>query len=247
MGTLTREELRDEVSKNLGGALDNLTGAAQTSAKSRINRALEHSQVRVAHEYTFKELRITDSDSITVTGTPSIDQYYSGMPATTRKILSLIRQIGTDRGHKLTKWPTRTWDQLVVTPAEISTGDADIYVEDRDSNGNLRLTWYPVPPQNWTLLRRYIIWPTPFADDGAVSVFDHKDDLVIAWATWWLFNSRGENSDAERWENTGLKLLDIAKKADMSEPDTSYVPRGGSDHVEAGPNYWVDPFVKRAP
>jgi hypothetical protein len=247
MGTLTRAELQSEVSKNLGGLLDNLSGADLTAAKERINRHLELTQIRMARVRDFQELRKRDSDPVTITGTPATDQYYTNLPSTLRKVFAFIRQIGTDRGHKLTFWPHRSWDQLVTTPSEISTGDADIYTAWRDSSRAIQMELYPVPSQNWTLLRRYSVWPTPFANDNAVSDFDAKDDIIIAWTTEWMFRSMGETEDHNEWRGVRMELLDTARKDDMSEPDISILPRGQSVDVEFGPNYWVDPFVRRAP
>ena len=147
----------------------------------------------------------------------------------------------------LVYWPTRTWDQLIGAEALVSTGDARLYTVWRDSGGAHRLEWYPVPSQNWTLLRRYSVWPALLPADGSFSTLDNKDDLLIAWTTEWMFGSMGEHEDRKTWKETRMELMRDAKLDDMSKPDVSHLPRGGSDEVDVSPDYWVDPFVRRAP
>jgi hypothetical protein len=92
----------------------------------------------------------------------------------------------------------------------------------------------------------WLLHPTPFADDDAVSDFNNKDDLLIAGTTHYMFNRYQAFEEAEQWRKGYDAQLQAAIKDDKNQPDMAWLPRGISIAEHHAPNDpWTDPFVKR--
>lgn len=236
MGTLTRLELRTEVLKNLGDRPDD------TEHQTRANRLLELAQVRIAREHDWEELRRLDTKSIIVTGTPATDKFISLTDVTLRKLHSLIRYVGSEQPIKLVELPSRQWAQLELSASasEEIQRDPTHYVH--WAKGTVEL--YPIPNRNWTVQRRYTIWPTPFVDDNAVSDLDFKDDMLIALTTHNWFHSLGMAEDAALWFGISSDMLRNAIKDDERQPDKSFIPRSVKEGDLRSRDPVADPFVK---
>ncbi len=247
MGDLTRADLRLEIDKNIGSPLDNLIGAPLTALQDRLNRAIRQAEIRIARGRSLLELNRSDSVTVTVSGTPSSDAKFTALPNLWKDIFSIRWQDGSDgRAHKMTYVTQRQWDQLLGLPEETSTGVPRFYTVWKDSTGTWQLEWSPVPSQTSTIVRRFSVWPTEMVADVTKSDFEFMDDLIIAWATEWLFQSAGEIEDSKRWRDTRLEMLSQVIIEDAERPDVSIMNLGASDLLTRGNtvNPWQDPFVQ---
>lgn len=246
---LTRAQLRDEVDKNLGGR-----GADEDPASTRLNRHLDLSQTRIARGHEWKELFRFDSVAVAVTGTPADDVTYTGMPVTLKEIYGLMRlESGDTQALKLHRMPNRQWEQMVGKSDSLSTGRVTHYMLWHRTgvglSGTPTIEWYRTPDTAFTLYRRYSIWPAVFPDDDTDSDLINKDDLIIADATHFLFQSLGNRDSAAVWFAIAADLFGKAKEEDMHRPDMAPLPMGLSEDLTRGmgPDYWRDPFARGEP
>lgn len=241
-GTLTRAELREELNKNLGGRVE----TTDTGGRTRLHRALDMAQDRIARSHDFIEMFQNDTDAITPVGTPSTDRQYTGMPSTLKDIYSLMHADASDitaENRFLIHVPQRQWRQLLGDSRDLSTGEVSHY-----SRWNTLIEWFRIPTDPFTLVRRYSIWPTALTIDTQKSDFSHKDDLIISAATEYMFHSLGMRQDAQQWFVIFRDRMERAKREDMYQPDVSLFPRGASEQGGSVPsNYWADPFVREEP
>ena len=238
MGTLNRGELRAEVNANLG----NRTDSTPANITTRVNRLLDLAQTQIAREYDWKELQEFDQAIITPTGTKTVDKYYNYSISNLREFHALIRKAtASEESHKLTQVPQRQWDRLVARTDLLSTGeDAYFYCLWKS-----RIEWFPVPTRQFTLDRRYTIWPAAFADDNETSDLDNKDDIIITCATHLAFQSLGMRDDAASFFGQYQNLIQRARVQDQKQPDLDQIPRGTTAGEVQNPLPWGDPFVKR--
>jgi hypothetical protein len=245
MMALTRDEFRTEVDKNLGGRAADLD-----PTYTRLDRHLDLTLTRLGRKHEWKETFRLDSDSIVVTGTPSTDVTYVGLPVNTKEVYGLMRYASGDvQARKLDRLPNRQWDQLIGRSETLSIGDVTHYMmwsrEGKDPSGSPTIEWYKVPDANFTLYRRYSVWPTMSAIPGGAPELINKDDLIIADCTHWIFQSLGEREEAATWYAIAQKLFEEAKAEDDLQPDLTVIPRGlSSDDMTAVTNYWQDPYVR---
>jgi hypothetical protein len=250
-GILTRDELTEEVSKNLAGrALDD------DPTYARIYRHLNLAQQRIARAKGVKwsELKEERAIGIAVTGNVNTDAFVdiyakvlSGSAHKLRRIHSIriVENLSTD--HKLVRRLPRQWDRLFpdsrAYATSTSTSDITNYVEWKN---NIQL--YRVPAAAYSLTLRYSRWPTDFSTQSTPSTtksdLDGKDDMIIALATHNLLQSLGMREDAQQWFAIYSDLLRDAKADQDDEPDESRIPDGTSETSAPYANeYWRDPFV----
>jgi len=240
-GTLTREQLRDELNKNLGGRVS----ATDTAGETRLNQALDMAQDRIARTHDFIEMYQNDTVTVTPVGTPSTDRQYTGLPATLKDIYSLMFADASDitaENRFLIHVPQRQWRQLLGDGRDLSTGDVTHY-----SRWNTLIEWFRIPTDPFQLVRRYSVWPTALTTDAQKSDFSHKDDLIISAATEYMFHSLGMRSDAQQWFVIFRDRMERAKREDMYQPDMSSQPRGASEQGMGTRAYWNDPFMREEP
>jgi len=254
MGDLTRAELREEVVGNLGNDTSFSLDDTSTSEYKSLNRALDRGQVAIvrAHPGTWRELRRSDSASISVVGTPATDAYYTPGITLLHKFHSLIRQETSDEvGVRLIGMLRDAWESLIGQSETLSTGRVTAYVTDRDSGGALRLIWFRVPDTAFTLYRRYSVYPTPLSDgatvaikDANVSDLENKDDILIAYATAYCFRRLQMYEEEQFWFQSYQTLLAQEIANDQNQPDEQVVGMGHSVGSGSGAqvNYWQDPF-----
>lgn len=237
MGTLTRAQLRAELDANLGSRLVNLSTAEATALTTRYNRALHLAQLWISRKHGFLEMRISDSITVTAASIFNFTLY------NVRDIYLLARQISSTESVKLIYVPQRQWDQLLGAQGAGLTGDVYWYTR----RNQLTVEWYKIPTVNFTLWRRFSVWPSDFTDDNAVSQFLEKDELIIARATAWMFRSLGQREEAVDWQLDALATLNDAIREDLNEPDLSMIPRGISDTSrQFSLDLVTDPFAERS-
>jgi hypothetical protein len=141
---------------------------------------------------------------------------------------------------KLVRVGLRQWDHLMPAAEESSPGEPTHYARYRN-----HLELWRVPNVTYIMKRRQTVWPPLFVD-GAVSKFDNKDDIIVAAATSWGFQSLGQREEGGTWFTMYKDLFADAVVEDGQEADLLIVPRGISEEEGALTTDPVaDPFVKR--
>jgi hypothetical protein len=193
-------------------------------------------------------LKNYSADDITVTGDISADAIYADVPSNLKKVISLLHHKGSDTyATRIVGMPRPHWDTLIGSPTDASTSEViRYYTEERIANIIRWLRWYPVPNIDYTLHGLYLLKPTPLTDDGVISDFEDKDDLIIAGTTHYMFNRYQAFEEAEQWRKGYDAQLNTAIKDDKHKPDIAWIPRGISIAEHRAPaDPWADPFVKR--
>lgn len=248
MSVLTLADLRAEIDKNLGGR-----SSDEDPTNVRLNRHINLSLMRLARLHDWKETYKSDSVAIVPTGVPATDVSYTGLPSNLKELLSLmVDNSNTLQARKLTRVPVRQWDQLIGRAELLSTGEVTHYVlfhrtGSGSQSGGPTVEWFKVPDENFTLYRRYSIWPATLSADGGKPDLINKDDLIIADVTYYIFQSLGQGQKAAEWFALRSNLLGDAVREDMNRPDVSLIQRGAGDEIGVGPDYWIDPFTQEQP
>lgn len=225
---LTFTELQDEVRFSLGG---------RTDLDSRLGRAINMAQQRLAKIHDFDEFEINSTSTISNTGNTS-DKYIT-LPLK-REIYSLVVMDGT-KSHKLVQRTAQWWDRLITTPEYFSRDMPHSYTV-----WNNTIEMFPMPDADYTLRLRWTKWPADLSSGSSTSEFLRKDEILIELALVYIFRTLGKEQDAiTHWRMAEL-LIAEAKITDDNKPDLNIVP-GPSDIEVAGMNtneYWNDPFYK---
>lgn len=252
MGDLTRAEIRDEVTRNLGNILSGLSPANTAAAVARLNRAIDLAQRWIGRQHSWHELRQFAILSFTAVGVPAVDRFHQpGVAAgfKVRKILSImVIEQGGAFSRKLEYVEGRTWDKLVPRPYVLQTGIVTHYTILAANDGGMTVEWWMIPAEDFVYELRYERRILPFASETATSTFRELDDLIIARATESMFRSMGAMEDTAVWSVEVSRLLGIAIKDDRTIPD--YTPRPTRILRESSPDpidYWRDPFMKESP
>ena len=235
MGTLTLDELRAEVTSNLGERGD-ITDA-------RLNRALELATTRIVRKHDWEELMITETKLLTYSGTVATDRFlaFSNLTESEPKEFFSIRFLDGANSRKLTRLTVRTMDQYIPNAENDSTGIPTLYLV-----WNSKLEWWRIPGAAYTAEFRMSTWPTTLIGgaDGLLSDLNRKDELIITLATSYLYHQLGEYERAKNTYGIFLGQLGECIDEDANEPDREIKPAfeldvvGRSDGIN-------DPFVRR--
>lgn len=224
MGTLTRSELEAEITSNLG---------ERTDVSSRLPSILNIAQERIDRAHSFPELE-TSVELSSTASTKTLD-----LPTTPRDVIS-ARLEDSSNSRKLAFIPPRRWDRFFPYPETYTEGRPSHYTVWGDT-----MELWRVPDDDYSILVRYISRPTAFSSGSDIaSDFLGKDDIIIAFATGWLFRSLGSEDKARSWESQGMKALNIAIHEDKIRTD--YSVSSETPDYSVG-NYWAMPFVRNNP
>lgn len=105
----------------------------------------------------------------------------------------------------------------------------------------------PIPNDVYPIRYTYYRLHPPLELPTSTLLFPHLGPAVAAYASFWVFQVLEKSTDAQRWYQTYLALLDSAKRVDASNSAVIHKaqPRGS---VPSGViEYWMDPFVRRNP
>ena len=227
MGTLTLDNMKDEVRSNLGERGD---------MESRLTRFINLAQTRIARARNWEELKFLKTAD-TVYNNDDDDKYISA-PANLRKINSL-RLIDGTQSRKLEQKTARAFDREIPRPLTDSRDRPRIYIR-----WGTTLELYPVPDAAYTLVMRGTVWPTDLSADADLSLLDRKDDLIMALATNIAWLSIGRLDDAKIFWAVFANGYKDAVGEDIPDSDLDILQSSGPNDVAIGPAYYADPFVK---
>ncbi len=214
MGLLTFSEMQSQVRSMLGGRVDQ---------DALIMRGLQFAQHRIGRVFHFEELFVADEVDIEDTGDGNeVTDATITMPATMRKLHSLTI-MESSKSDKLQRIQADQWEKFIGDTSEFDRG--------RTSNYVLRgktVTLWRVPDDTYTIRRLYSVWPTEIvlnedkdapSTTDAVSLLDHKDDLIITYAIVWVYLALGNTDKANYFFVVYKDILKESGAFDVTEPD----------------------------
>ncbi|TXH53947.1 MAG: hypothetical protein E6Q97_11905 [Desulfurellales bacterium] len=237
MGTLTHAELREEVLVSLGNRND--------VTPSRLTRALNLAQERLARRHDFEELQVTTSTTLTYTGVAATDLYLP-MPDSApyiREIYSVLLKDGV-QSRKLRRVFTRTWDRLLTDPTALNEKDHPVFYTIWDYK-LAKAEIYPLPNKSYDIQWRLSKWPTPLTTDSQTSDYRFKDELLIELGVIYIMDSLGKEADADRHRKKFAELYLEGLNTDSDKPDLDIeIGAGIPNNMSLGGDYWRDPFIR---
>ena len=226
MGTLTLTELEAEIRANLGN---------RTDLDSRLPRILSLAQEVIMRAHPFSEMN-SEETLTTVADTKTVN-----LPTNPREVYS-VRLIDNSNSRKLRYIPLRQWDRRAPYPEHYTTGRPSLYTLYND-----KIELWRIPDAAYTIYCRCNLMPTEFSSDSDVaSDLENKDDLLIAIATEYCFRSLGGDTERiMRWQSVATNGLRNAIKADTQFEDQ--VISSERARTTVTDDYWLNPFIRRAP
>lgn len=231
-GILTRSQLVSEI-------LDNVSKASTTPTRSGVTletmaiRYLDRAHITIARKEDFLfNIR---------TASTTADQKDYAMPSDIKALYSLRLENGLS-SIKLTVAMPWEFDRLVPKPNELTTGQPDWYVPYKSTN---TFELFRIPDAAYTMRMRLSYWPAAMSSDAQTSDYSNMDDVLIAYATSFMYRWLQEYADAETWKAHADGLFEDASKAERdSLPDWATRPRGFSTAPPASiGEYYNDPFI----
>jgi hypothetical protein len=236
VGTLTTSGLISEVSYHLAERED--------VTDDRIVQALNLAQEYMARSEDFDELRVVETGTLTITGTPATDKFLAFSTFTYSNPLEIysFRVITSDgRSKKLSYRTARTFDRLIPEPEFYATGVPDIYTAWAN-----KLELWRIPDDAWSYDIRLSKFATALSAStpNAASDFKEKDDLLIFLAVSWIFGQLGEYERMGAFFSMYRARMESAEMKQSRHPDLDIVSDGGrAADVNVG-RPWADPFVR---
>lgn len=227
MGTLTLDELKDEVRRGMGG---------RTDLDLRLTRFLNLAQQRLARLHDYDEMETLSDASLVFTPAPTDGDIV--LP-NLRELYS-IRIWDDSRSVKLQQRSPRWWDKMIPEPDYHSRDIPQIYT----IWGNT-VQVFPLPEKNYTNLvkLRWTKWPTPLSSPTAPSEFNEKDELLIELAIAYAYRSLGNPDEAAKHNSAARQLFLESNLTDREKPDLDMAGDASTGSMSPR-NYWEDPFVR---
>lgn len=229
MGTLTADELKEEVSSHLGNRTD-VTDA-------RLFRYLNLAQMRIARDSKYREMQYIESLSISNTG--SNDDKFIALPSDVRSVRSLVVEDETN-SQKLIYLSPGLWDKKLPYPEQYTRNRPTHFTIYREI-----IELSPMPDEDYTLRLRGTKWPVALTSGGSASELDEKDDLLIILAASMLLDTLGKKDEADRKYAIYRNSREAAVREDDDQPAEILIPEPLHDLVnESVEEYWKDPFYR---
>jgi len=231
-GLLTFTQLRSEV-------LDNASKAS--IAKTRSTVTLDDMAGRYVNRAARTIARREDLLFCIATASTTADQKDYAMPSNIKSLFSLRLEDGL---NSVKLRPSMPWefDKIVPKPDEASTGTPDWYVPFKASN---TFELFKIPDAVYTMRMRYSYWPTRLSADADLSEYTHMDDVLIYYATAYLYFWLQEYEDAAQWKALADDEFSGAINAERQAfPDWAPKSRGFTTQPPSSVGeYYNDPFV----
>lgn len=228
MGTLTFDELKDELRAALGG---------RTDLDSRLGRFLNLAQQRLARIHDFDEMEVLSKSQLVYNNVD--EDRFLQMP-TLREIYSITLIDGANSRKLIGKTP-QWMDRLMPKPEYWARDIPVVY-----TIWGSYLEFWPLPKQTYDIRVRWTTWPIDLTDSTQKSQFNNKDDVILELAQSRVYYSLGKEEDGAKHEAIAKMLLGEAWSQDRARPDINIVPAPADDQVTGiGTNEpWNNPFVR---
>lgn len=235
MGLMTFDEIKAEVKANLGNRDD---------FDSRLLAIVNRVQIRAVREHDFSELRQLTTTGATIAHTKLYDIKDDITLAASyediRNLYTLSLISGTN-SRRLKPLPAQLLDTGAPYPESGTEAKSNWYSVWGD-----KLQFHRIPDDIYVLHTRWSAWPST-RTGAETSDLRNKDDVLIAFATAYCFDSLGAaaKEQATHWWLIGRDLLDRAKLDDQKKPYMEIKPE--FEYRSGLGQYWADPFVKSVP
>jgi len=229
MGTYQLSTLRSDVRSNLGNRTD--------ITDTEIDRAINLAQMRVARRWLWEELERSYDATLPDTGDAEADKKIS-FDNNFREVYSFRLIIGEGQSRKLTQLPPRQFDASIPEPEYYARRKPLYYTV----WNNVAEVW-PVQDDTYKAIVRASVWPNELVNDSDLSELDRKDDILIAFATSWLFEQKGFSEESTKWFRIGRSMLENALSEEETLPDRELKAPVNYPRRQPG-EYWRDPFFK---
>lgn len=228
MGTLTFEQLQNEVRFGLGG---------RTDQDSRLAYLINVAQRRLARIHDFDEMKTITTTSVSNTG--STNDKFLTLP-NKREVYS-VSIINGSESRKLVNRTPQFFDRLITMPEYWSRDIPTDYIV-----WNNTIEIYPLPSATYTVKIRWTKWPTDLSASTDVSEFLAADDAIIEMTLAYILRSLGKEDDALKHERQALMLIGEATSVDTTNPDLNIGPSISDAQAQQGGigQPWIDPFVR---
>jgi len=233
MGLLTLDQMKNEVTANLGGRTD-----LDSYLTTRINLQCR----RIARLHDWEELQRTKVDANSATDTKSYDAATFLGESSNENIRDIhtLRLIDGTNSKRLTRLTAARLDEVLARPENSSSGKPSYYVW----YGNY-LELIKIPDATYTFYVRHSLYPETMANGASTSDLKNKDDAIIALTTSWCFSSLKMKEEAAHWFTIGKDLILNALREDQTDRDLKLTAT--SELKAPTGEYWNDPFQKEAP
>jgi len=215
------------------GLVEDATG--RTDKATLINSAIDIAVEEVSTQHLWSDLMV-EADATMIVSNPDI-----ALASDVARVAE-IRIIDSNLSRRLEIRPKSWIVRHFPNPVAVSTGKPRYgYIE------ATTLTVVPIPDTAYTIRYSYFKLHIALASDTSTVLIRHIGPAVVAYATFWVFQSIEKHEDAQRWLMSYLQLLLSAKKVDRANAAIVYVADQRGDLPVSSNDYWLDPFVKVMP
>jgi len=234
---MTQNEMVAEVANIIGRDQTSLSADNATTYENRIKQWLFWSHLTIARIYAFPELDLTPLDT-TLTANNHTYTFTSLGISRIRQILGVTLVDGTS-SRKLRQKLWRQFEEDYPSPTDDPASWPVFY-----TIYGRRLELYPVPDSAYTLRVRINQYPTDFASGTSTSVYENKDDVIVAGAVVHAYISLQENTDAAAWAPTFAARLQGVIGPERDPQDWEPEGRAFDFNTQRPvPNFHANPLV----
>ena len=224
-------------------------GVRSDISDTQILRYLNLATERIAREEEWPELRQVTDVSITASGTKEEDKSIdlSGL-ANLDQIYNFVIE-DDSLSRRLQSVPPDEFDKRIPLPEYLARGTPLFYTLWTPTIALI----YPVPTKAYTGRIRWLKWQTVLTGSDPFVITDtdtpdllRKDDMIVFLAVSYIFALLREETQADKYFGYYMNSLNSANKKSRRTADLRVRPSFlGALQAEV-PEYWVDPFNRRA-
>jgi len=194
ISALTQAEAVTEVANIIGREKTSLSADQSTTYEDRIKQWLYWSHLTIARMYAFPEL---DQDPVSYTLNTSTNIYtFANIGLSSSRVRQIlgITVVDSTRSKKIPQKLWRQFQEDFPYPSAQAARKPECY-----TIYGKRVEFDRLPDSTYTISVRANYLPSNYSSSSAASVYENKDDLIIAGAVTHAYISLQENEDAKHW------------------------------------------------
>ncbi len=215
------------------GLVEDATG--RTDKTSLINSAIDIAVEEVSTQHLWSDLLVSTNLFLVVGSTSK------ALASDVARVVEM-RVIDNTLSYPLKIRP-RSWVvRHFPNPSAQSTGKPSFaYIEGQT------LFTVPLPDAIYEIQYAYFKMHVALSTDASEVTIRHAGPSVVAYTTFWVFQSIEKHEEAQKWLVSYLQLLESAKKLDRANSAVKHVADQRGRMPVSTNDYWLDPFVKEMP